>query len=440
MRFLEVPLCSTVKIFAEQLQEGDVEGLKRLKTYLHSEIQRLANLFPKPKDFRLLHLMMDLKSSSFQLPVSIRSLLEISEMWYYERKSWQEILEIMTRAFKRKELELIPGKKIPRVDELTLCLWSWLLQCSPQIVLDGEFVVLTYPTDNNVPLKLNYYALTTSPWPPDPKNDIVLKTYLEVLGWRMWIDANKVYLIPNEHFDPASLPLKQKLQLAWTRHQNPPASEVYQMIRRKYNAEWIQKNMPRLCAVLDTLIAEKIKEEKKREDLVVCVAAHGSVDFFAIVWLLHRGVTVVSREKAIYHNSMFLDSAEMRSANREGRLILSDYTKPHPAQPYDIIIWSHPAPRDLPVVLASYSADGRLTMSSNPISEMVVENLKPDGWFLMQTDKSYQFIDLFYGDTGRFEALWQENSLSNTNYLMPSSHLDTDDKPTLVLFRRKQEI
>ncbi len=174
-------------------------------------------------------------------------------------------------------------------------------------------------------------------------------------------------------------------------------------------------DLPRTSAMLDRLIAYKMRDGRSARDVVVEVAGHGRFNQ-TIKLLLAKGVTVVSRETFVSQGCLTTNAdlegdTTFEDAIRSGQLIFSPFDrKPHPLRKYDIIIWEHPFPnRPSP---------------SDVTLEQLTENGADDVIFVLQTDDPTNFMDP-YKLSSEWATLFGRIGLTQGDYLILSRLIES---------------
>ena len=180
-------MCGINSAHIEELENGDIVGLRRLYKALEAETKRLSGLFPIPKDPRLKALMADLKTSSLQLPAGVAMSMSAAKGNKSQIVPYHLLNE--TKLAEKRGYR-VDGTKVELADNLVM----WLRERGPKESWEDAAWVLDYSNGAAIDRKRGSALALHSPWPPDPENDIVLQTYLEVLGWRMVQSENKIFL------------------------------------------------------------------------------------------------------------------------------------------------------------------------------------------------------------------------------------------------------
>jgi len=181
----------------QSLAPNDLTGLKQLAYAFEREQKRLTHLIEIQTD-KLSRLIGEIFSSARQLLTVTTSQAELAVLRFeIQGKSWAEALSaIGNPADFIYENKLVGnhGYQTTSIQrELGNHMVGWLRSRSPQESWEKEDWVLRYSLQSQ-PVKEPYTVLTTSPWPPDSQNDLVLQTFLELLGWKMTVKETENYL------------------------------------------------------------------------------------------------------------------------------------------------------------------------------------------------------------------------------------------------------
>lgn len=210
--------------------------------------------------------------------------------------------------------------------------------------------------------------------------------------------------------------LRRKLEAIWEEKRNQTIHE-----RSLYRND-ADLGLKLTSAIIDELIDARISRGQRREDIVVCVAAHGEFDD-TIILCLRRGLRVVSREDEFMHSSIMHSSnsrrEELQSAIDSGRLILSNYRyEKHPSDlKYDFVIWECPQPAEF---------------KYERVVSVFTENIKEDGIICISSDAGPQHIQPFF-ETGNFEDLLVESFYPGRHGFCYSLHF----ADAFAIFRHK---
>lgn len=230
------------------------------------------------------------------------------------------------------------------------------------------------------------------------------------------------------------------LERVWERYECPPlltprgkddsykAYEMWDEMMRVCMLHLSTRVPPFLQALTRMILSERYYLDGIVSPLSAVVCAHGPIDVTALRVLAHEnGVTLYSREA---ENVQELLSRLYRDVGKlvdEGRLTLSPITEPYPV-PFDLAIWIQPTMREEKVERDSLEFD---PYPQTPFSgdvkgyltpDMLVENISPGGYLLIQTNAPIQFVNPFL-DRDNMKLIWRTFDISLTNYLFPGIQL-----------------
>lgn len=218
----------------------------------------------------------------------------------------------------------------------------------------------------------------------------------------------------------ASQQLAGELNRVWRGYSNR------RMDDRMLSNEAHSKEFRLTSEILEALINARCRDGKRREDVVVCVSAHGMFKYTLQI-ALGKGVKVVSREAANCNSFLDMNNSLHRYAT-SGRLIFSPYDlEDHPAQKYDIIIWENP---NTPMFCGI----------ENLPTDRLLENGADDVIVVIQSDAPHEFIHPMIASL-QFDPLLIKKTSTDGKYLATSSIFSFFGiTPQLGIFQRKAEV
>lgn len=171
-----------------ELAENDFSGLERLNKTLHFELNRLVNLYPKPADEKLKKLMDVLASSTPKQPQFLRD--HASGIITGVRKMpWKKAIAFIQEANNEHKNTLGSGhgfsSSFALKEATNIFVWNVRIQKAEESWQNNQWI-LRFP----LTLKSEGFLLPFALWPLDPEGDLALKTYLEILGWRMTVSTS----------------------------------------------------------------------------------------------------------------------------------------------------------------------------------------------------------------------------------------------------------
>lgn len=192
-----------------QLEANDLAGWKRLMT---SHFETARSLLRFREETRWDSTIADLVNNIFSSVIQLVNGVELYHLVYQRIKSgqlaWEEGIKAIHDPNHRVESHLTSdaqtisyGAPHARV-ELAEDFIAWLLQNFPKVegIPQGvrfQGALQSQPEQHS--------GITPQIWPPDPANDLVLQTYLELLGWRMTVEETGDALIVEVDFSGGTI-------------------------------------------------------------------------------------------------------------------------------------------------------------------------------------------------------------------------------------------
>ncbi len=211
--FLELKKAALTAINAvERLRENDVEKLRVLKDWLiRGRIREIDSLFPGDPSPPITYLLTSLSSSVQQYPLSVEAAIEYGLIQLQTGEwNWEKAKEYILERKNQEETALVDqhGFKYDKSQrEISVDLVHYYLRSRSPLQESWEESrwVLHFPKTCEPPSKTPPHGLKHSPWPPDPANDIALKTILELLGWRMTVEETAENIVVRLDFGENSI-------------------------------------------------------------------------------------------------------------------------------------------------------------------------------------------------------------------------------------------
>ncbi|MBI5299355.1 MAG: sensor histidine kinase [Deltaproteobacteria bacterium] len=189
-----------------RLPKDDIESLIQIDVAFQKNFDErkkiLLGLFPNPGEERFKTLVHDLKSSVEQLRTAIQLETEAGISDFREQKmTWQKAIDAIPSAQSFSEVTIFGGNSYPEnfiKAELAKNFVAWIRAHHPasQSLEEGGVWLVTFSKKTAADSIEKEIALHDSPWPPDPKNDPVLKMSLSILGLTLHsVEADEIIVL-----------------------------------------------------------------------------------------------------------------------------------------------------------------------------------------------------------------------------------------------------